>query len=72
LNVGDSRRIRYKSSDHLDCRKANLILESIRQDVPRLPKIGHAEMLDFIDADIEDFINARRAPIRPNYESRTS
>ena len=72
LNVGDSRRIRYKSSDHLDCRKANLVLESIRQDVPRLAKIGHAEMLEFIDTNVEDFLNARRTPVQPNHESGAS
>ena len=77
LGVGDSKRVRYKTSDHLDCRKANLVLESIRQDVPRLKGIGlaeisHAEMLEAIDSDIEDFINARRTPIPTVDESRPS
>ena len=64
LGVGDSRRIRYRSSDHLDCRKANLILEGTRQDVPRIKNLTHDEMLETIDLDVEDFVNARRASIR--------
>lgn len=64
LDIGDSRRIRYRSTDHLDCRKANLILEGTRQDVPRIKNLTHDEMLETIDLDVEDFVNARRASIR--------
>lgn len=61
LNVPPEYRVTYVNNNHLDCRKANLKVNGIRQDLPRLKHYGHAEMLEAIaevQLEPEDLLNA--------------
>ena len=41
-------RVTYISDNHLDCRKANLKVSGIRQDLPRPKGIPHWEILNLL------------------------
>lgn len=53
LNAPENQRVTYMNYNHLDCRKANLKLGGVRQDLPRVKNFTHAEILGDILEDLQ-------------------
>lgn len=51
LNVPPEFRVTYVNSNHMDCRKANLKVNGIRQDLPRIAGFSHEEILAAVTED---------------------
>lgn len=65
MDLGGSARITYINDNHMDCRKANLKVRGVRQDMPR-PKFDmtHQEILDAaLTLPLEEVLEALHAGI---------
>ena len=54
LNAPENLRVTYVNRDHLDCRKSNLKLSGVRQDLKRVKGFTHAELIGEILEELSE------------------